>query len=87
MAKSTRRTFIKQASLGAGILATTVATGASLELSSSAEAHPTEQIVHDANGPLVIYAIDQKKGTFIVLRGESATTFHNPALVKSLASL
>jgi hypothetical protein len=87
MAKSTRRTFLKKASVGAGIFATTVAAGANLEFTSSASAQTTKQDLNNAASGLVIYGINQKKGTFVVLSGESATTFHNPALVEHLSSL
>ncbi len=88
MSKLTRRGLIKRASIGAGAagaLAAAVTAGAHFAPTSAhASSAPAASI---SSEPMVVSVSDPGNGMLVVMRGESETTIHNPALVRSLLGL
>ena len=88
MEKLTRRTLIKQASIGVGavsLLAATAACASSPDQTQAAgtSAHPAP-IPAD---PLAVFVTDPARGTLVIMRGNQEITVTNPTLARSLLSL
>jgi len=86
MAKLTRRSLIKQTSLGAAGVATIGVLAAAPHLAGAAPAQhvATEQSATAYSGSMVVHVRDFSTGQLSIMHGEKEVVVHNHALVKSL---
>jgi len=86
MAKLTRRTLIKQTSVGAISVATIGVLAAAPHLASAAPAEhgATEQPATAHSGPMVVHVRDFSTGEIGVMYGEKEVVLRDPALVTRL---
>lgn len=86
MAKLTRRTLIKQTSVGAIGVATIGVLAAAPHLAGAAPAKhvATEQSVAASSGPMVVHVRNFSTGEIGVMYGEKEVILRDPALVTRL---
>jgi hypothetical protein len=86
MAKLTRRTLIKQTSVGAIGVATIGVLAAAPQLAGAAPAEhvATEQSVAAHSGPMVVHVRNFSTGEIGVMYGEKEVVLRDPALVTRL---
>ncbi len=96
MEKLSRRKLIAQVSVGAGvagILATTAACNSSADTQTTAPAVSNTPAAVNIPAskmpaePLAVLVTDPNRGTIVVIRGDSETTFNNPTLVQGILAL
>ncbi|HET8911116.1 MAG TPA: twin-arginine translocation signal domain-containing protein [Ktedonobacteraceae bacterium] len=91
MAKLTRRGFIKQASVGAGLLGVLASGAAPLEAAQASGTVAKATTTHTAKiatgEPLMLVVSNPASGKVTLLHGEHERTINNPALVRRLQSL
>lgn len=86
MAKLTRRTLIKQTSIGVAGVATIGVLAAAPHLAGAAPAAhvATQQSATAHSGPMVVHVRDFSTGEIGVMYGEKEVVLHDPALVTRL---
>lgn len=82
--QSSRRNFLKRASIGAAVVGAGTLTPALM--SSPADAHPLDAgAVHD--GSFTVWVKDAKTGHVVVMAGESEVVYRDRVLARRLARL
>ncbi len=87
MEKLTRRTLIKQASIGAGVVSILATTAACTSSPDEAQVVGTSTHLPIPADPLAVFVTDPARGTLVIMRGNREITVTNPTLARSLLSL